>query len=243
MYIFLDESGKPEVFSSKGVNLVETGMASRHLVIATVKTTNHIALQNKINDFKSQLLNDPTIQPELSAAYALDSFHASPDKKIIRERFYRFIADLDDIEVHVIVAEKLKCKQKLQKNPIRLYGLLSGLILHGIAHQDSKVEVVFSRQDNGKKVKEQLELEVERIREHFWAQHKKPPTGINLNYQHNPHYSHAGLQIADYVAYAIFKHFETGDSSNLKIIKKKIRHIYHFNTKEHFTRSNPLKLS
>lgn len=243
MYIFLDESGKPEVFSAKGINLVENGTATKHLVLAAVKTTDHIALQNNINNFKNRLLKDPAVQKELSAAYALDNFHATNDKRLIRELFYNHIASMKGIEVHVIVAEKLRCNDFLQQNPTSMYGILSGLILQGISHQDSRAEIIFSRQDNGKRVKQELELEVERIRETFWTQHKRPPTGIELVYQHNPHYSHAGLQIADYVAFAVFKYYESGNDEYLKIIKPRIRHLYHFNNKEHFTRSRPLKLS
>jgi len=243
MYIFLDESGKPEVFSSKGTNLVEAGTATKNLVLVAVKTSSHLALQQNITEFKNSLLLDPAVSSELSAAYALDSFHANHDKEMIRRKFYNHLAKLEGIEVHAIVVEKLRCVSSLKKNPVIMYGVAAGLLLQGIAHQDREAEIIFSRQDSGKQMKQQLELEVERIRELSWTQHKKPPTGINLNYQHNPHYSHAGLQIADYIAFAIFKYYESGDSTYLRIIQAKIRHIYHFNNKEHFTRSRPLKLS
>lgn len=38
---------------------------------------------------------------------------------------------------------------------------------------------------------------------------------FTLAYKHNPHYTHGGLQIADYVAYAVFQVFE-----RIKISKK-----------------------
>lgn len=243
MHIFLDESGKPEVFSAKGVNLVANGAATKHLVIAAVKTTDHLSLQQGVTEFKNGLLKDPAICKELSADYALDSFHANHDKEIIRRAFYEYISGLKGIEVHVIVVEKTSCTETLQRNPLTMYGLMSGLLLQGMAHQDNQAEIIFSRQDKRKQFKEQLELEVERIREYYWAKHKRPPEGINLRYQHNPHYSHAGLQIADYVAFATFRHFETNDSKYLASIQGNVRHIYHFNNKEHFTLSRPLKLS
>lgn len=61
MHIFLDESGKPEVFSAKGVNLVANGAATKHLVIAAVKTTDHLSLQQGVTEFKNGLLKDPAI--------------------------------------------------------------------------------------------------------------------------------------------------------------------------------------
>ena len=49
-YIFVDESGKPEIYSIKGENLVKKGVASKYLVLAAVRSTNHLLLQQKIND-------------------------------------------------------------------------------------------------------------------------------------------------------------------------------------------------
>jgi len=245
MFIFVDESGKPEVYSSKGINLVEAGTATRHLVIAAVKTSDHLKLQQKVTQFKSDLLGDTKLSSTFSAAYALDAFHAKNDYPAVRERFYEFISQLneDDVEIHAVVGEKLKLTDNLREDPVKMYGFMSGLCLQGISHQDSVAEIVFSRQDNGRMIKQELELEAERIREASWLQHKKPPKGVKLSYQHNPHYSHGGLQIADYVAYAVFQHFEKGRSEYLGIIKDRIRHIHDLTNKKHFTRSRPLELS
>jgi hypothetical protein len=243
MYIFLDESGKPEVYSAKGRNLVEDGVATRFLVIATVKTSDHLLLQQRVTDFKSQLLAESDLRNTFSAAYALDAFHANKDYPAVRNKMYQFITELDDIEIHVIVAEKLKCSKSLRENPIKLYGLLAGLNLQGICHQDALAEIIFSRQDSGKVLKKELELEVERIRESAWSHHRKSHEGIKLTYQHNPHYSHGGLQIADYVAYAVFQYYEKGNPEYLKVIKDRVRHIHDYTQKKHFTRSRPLELS
>jgi hypothetical protein len=75
MNIFLDESGKPEVFSAKGRNLVEAGVASRHLVIAAVKTADQLELQRRVTLFKAELMGDPDIAKLISASYALDAFY------------------------------------------------------------------------------------------------------------------------------------------------------------------------
>jgi len=43
-YIFLDESGKPEVYSAKGVNLVERGQATKFLVLAAVRADSQLLI-------------------------------------------------------------------------------------------------------------------------------------------------------------------------------------------------------
>ncbi len=55
--IFLDESGRPEVYSAKGINLVHNRTASKYLVIAAVRTNNHLELLQQGTEFKNELLN------------------------------------------------------------------------------------------------------------------------------------------------------------------------------------------
>src|SRR6267142_351115 len=132
-FIFLDESGKPEVYSSKGVNLVQSGAASRHLVIAAIRTEDHLILQRQTLEFKTSLLNDPDLKAKFSPAYSLDAFHANHDYPEVRERFLTFIATLK-IKVNVIVAEKLKCYPTLQQDPSKLYGVMAGQLLKNLCH-------------------------------------------------------------------------------------------------------------
>lgn len=77
-YIFFDESGKPEVYSARGINLVEKKQATQHLVLAALRTTDHLLLQQIIIDCKAQLLRDPSlkkifhIKPNVQKLYSLE---------------------------------------------------------------------------------------------------------------------------------------------------------------------------
>jgi len=141
-YIFIDESGKPEIYSAKGTNLVELGIATKFLVLAAVRCENQLILQQKITDFKSVILRDDKINNIFSPSYALDNFHAQTDYPEVREKFYNFINSLD-IKIDVIVVEKLKCYETLKRDPGRLYGVMSGQLLKNICHQTEKTEVIF----------------------------------------------------------------------------------------------------
>lgn len=94
-YIFLDESGKPEVFSARGVNLVEKKQATKYLVISAVRTENHLLLQQKIADFRADILRDVSLTKIFSTAYALDNFHASRDYPEVRKKFYSLLIILN----------------------------------------------------------------------------------------------------------------------------------------------------
>lgn len=238
-YIFIDESGKPEVYSFKGLNRVEQGTATKFLVLAAVRCKDQLLLQQQVTDFKAKLLRDTELLKIFSPSYALDNFHAQTDYPQVKDRFYHFINSLD-IKIDVLIVEKLKCYDTLKRNPGKLYGVMAGQLLKNICHQAQKTEVIFSRKDSKLKLRQELEVEVERIRLEYFSLHPNIETQLSINYQHNAHYTHGGLQIADYVAHAIFQVFEKGNRQWYELIKDKVGKIQDICNKKYFTRSNPL---
>src|SRR3989344_7838635 len=241
-WIFVDESGKPEVYSARGVNLVEANQASHYLVLAAVRASDQLKLQQEVTEFRLSLLKDKNLTKIFSSAYTLDAFHAQTDYPEVKEKFYQYILSLD-IKIDVLVVEKLKTYDHLKTNPSKMYGVMSGQLIKNLCHQVENTEIVFSRKDSKLKLRQELETEVERVRLDYLDQHPKLKSNLKLNYHHNPHYSHSGLQIADYVAYAIFQVYEKGNGEWYKIIKNSIGKIQDICNKKYFTRSNPLELS
>ena len=239
VYIFLDESGKPEVFSSKGMNLVEKGYATKFLVISAIRTVDQLLLQQQVVDFRAKLLKDKTLIEKFSASYTLDPLHANNDYPEVREMFYKFIASLD-VKINVLVAEKMKCFHALQMNSGMMYGIMAGELLKDICHKADMTEIIFSRKDSKLKLREALEQEVGRVRLKFFRSHPNLDQKFKLSYHHNHHYTHGGLQVADYVAYAVFQVFERGKRKHYEIIKDKIGSMRDVCNKKYFTRSNPL---
>src|SRR3989344_613960 len=90
-WLFIDESGKPEVYSAKGVNLVEAGSATKYLVLVAVRTEDQLKLQQDVTEFRLSLLKDKNLTKLFSSTYSLDSFHAQKDYPQVKERFYKFI--------------------------------------------------------------------------------------------------------------------------------------------------------
>ncbi|MBU4299014.1 DUF3800 domain-containing protein, partial [Patescibacteria group bacterium] len=152
-YIFIDESGKPEVYSARGVNLVEQKKATKFLVLAAIRCKDQLLIQQQVTDFKARLLRDEDLIKIFSPAYALDSFHAQTDYPEVKERFYKFINTLD-IKIDVIVVEKFKCLEHLKRNPGKMYGVMAGQLLKNICHQAEKTEVIFSRKDSKLKLRQ-----------------------------------------------------------------------------------------
>lgn len=242
VWVFVDESGKPEIFSARGENLVKKGHASKYLVLSAVRAKNQLALQQQVTDFKLQLLKDDTLKSYFSSSYSLDNFHASNDFPEIRKRFYKFITTLR-IKVDVMLVEKTKCYPNLQSDPGRLYGFMAGQLLKDICHKAKHTEIVFSRKDSKLKLRKELEIEVERVRLNYINNHENLNNNFKLSYHHNPHYTHGGLQIADYISFAVFHVFENNNYEWFNLVHDKIGRIRDICNKKYFTRRNPLKLS
>ena len=239
-YIFLDESGKPEVYSRKGINLVETGSASKYLVIAAVRTPDQLLLQKEVTAVRLKILRNKKISSKFSTAYSLDSFHAQTDYSEVKKLFYEWIKNSKlDLKIAVIVSEKLKAYPVLQQNPSQLYAVVSGELLKRFLHTAKEIEVVFSRRDATLKAKQNLQLIINSARLNYTSKYKLD-SGVNILYHHNPHYSHGGLQIADYIAHAIFQAFENNKREYYDIIKSRIGYIQDIFNKKSYSRSNPL---
>lgn len=240
--VFVDESGKPEIFSSRKENLVNKGVATKFLVLSAVRTKNQLLLQQQITDFKLKLLKEESLKKYFSSSYSLDSFHASNDFPEIRKLFYEFIKTLN-IKIDAIVVEKLKCYPNLQNDAGRLYGFMAGQLLKDICHKAQHTEIIFSRKDSKLKLRKELEIEVERVRLNYINHHNNLNNNFKLSYFHNPHYTHGGLQVADYISYAVFHVFENNNYEWFNLINDKIGRITDICNKKRFTYRNPLKLS
>lgn len=238
-WLFLDESGKPEVYSARGENLVHNSKASQFLVLSAVRSHDQLLLQQQVTEFKLSLLKDKELVKVFSSAYSLDTFHAQTDYPQVQQKFYEYINTLE-IKIDVLVVEKALCYESLKRNPGKMYGVMAGQLIKNLCHQASNTEIIFSRKDSKLKLRQELETEVERVRLDYLEKHPNLKSRLQLRYYHNPHYSHGGLQIADYVSYAIFQVFENKTSGWYQIIKKKIGKIHDICNKKYFTQSNPL---
>ncbi|OJI09047.1 hypothetical protein COT69_01435 [candidate division WWE3 bacterium CG09_land_8_20_14_0_10_39_24] len=238
-WLFIDESGKPEVYSASGENLVVKNKASKYLVLAAIRSENQLELQQQITEFQLSLLKNKDLMNILSSSYSLDTFHAQTDYPEVREKFYRFIIALD-VKIDVLVIEKLLCFDPLKRNPGKMYGVMSGQLIKNLCHQAKNTELIFSRKDSKLKLRQELETEVERVRLGYLQSHPNLQTNLKLSYYHNPHYTHGGLQVADYIAYAVYQVCERNNRQWYEVVKDKIGKIQDICNKKYFTRSNPL---
>jgi len=239
-YIFLDESGKPEVYSRKGTNLVKQGSASKFLIIVAVRVSDQLKIQELVTEKRLEILRDKSLSSRFSTAYSLNAFHAQTDYKEVKESFYKWINECPvDLKISAIIAEKMKAYSSLQRESSRMYATVAGELLKRLLHTAEDVEVIFSRRDSSLKARERLEIVVDTLGLAFANQHNFNKKA-NALYHHNPHYTHGGLQIADYVAHALFQLFENKDRRWWDMIKDRVGYVQDIFNKKSYSRSNPL---
>ena len=204
-----------------------------------MRTNDHLAVQQAVTEFRLKLLKDESLVETFSPAYSLNAFHAQTDYPAVRKLFFEWIRDYPlEIKISVIVAEKLKAYPQLQRDSTKLYATVAGQLLKRFLHTAEDIEVIFSRRDASLKARERLNLVVDTLRIAYAKDHEMGPK-TTVSYYHNPHYTHSGLQIADYVAYAVFQAVEKDDRQWYEIIKDRVGYIQDIFNKKSYTRGNP----
>ena len=118
---------------------------------------------------------------------------------------------------------------------------MAGQLLRNLIHQVPNTEIIFSRKDSKLKLRKELEVEVERNRLEYMKQHPRLQSNITLNYQHNPHYTHGGLQIADYISHAIYQVCENDKRDYYEIIKNNIGAIHDICNNKYYAKNKRLR--
>jgi hypothetical protein len=238
-YIFLDESGRPETITAKGKNLVAEGVTSKYLVICAVVTQNPLNIQQQVLNVKLSGITSPDFAKNLSIKHSFEVFHASSDTEPIRQYVFNRIADMTDFKALILVAEKLKAYDSFQRDRESFYNAMCGQLLKRVLHTHEECSIVISRKDANLGIQKNLNAEIDRLRLEYFEEH-----GIEVktkfNFEHNPHYSHSALQIADYLAFAVFKVFENGERKYFDRVKGKISFIQDIFNKKVYTKENPL---
>jgi hypothetical protein len=238
MYIFLDESGRPEIMSARGENLLLSGKTSKYLTIAVVLTDDPLAIHREVTKARNDALNNPDFSELFTLEYCLDTFHAHSDKMEIKRFFLNRMREFD-FKAQAIVAEKIKAMGAFKRDPERFYNSMCGLLLRSNLHKREIVEVVVSRKDTKLSVGKNFTDMINLYRNEYLARF-----GISFKSKiftrTKPHYSHSALQVVDYVAWAVHRAFETNDKSYYEVIESKISLIWDVFNKKYYTKRNPL---
>jgi hypothetical protein len=196
-FLFIDESGD--------FNFTDSG--TKHFVMAGVLTKNPLKSARPLQDLRYQLL---------AKGINLSSFHAAPDLQIVRDLVFNEIAQMSDIEIHVVSGEKGQLDPSIRNmKDLHFEFTLALMQFHldrwNISGFNQLVVVI----DRSLPIKDQVAFRssikklIKRYRMQFQIYFQSMKTDYNG-------------QIADYVAWAKFKQLERGEHRPWQALSKSL---------------------
>ena len=226
-YYFVDEGGDGILFARNGKVLVATEGCSRFFILGLLDIPDPMALQDRFDKLRSELMNDPyfrgvpSMQPNVRKTTL--AFHAKDDLPEVRRDVFRILRDTEGLRFFAVVTDKLSVLEYVQQrnkresayryHPNELYDYLTEHLFKERLNQHSKYNIIFSRRGKTDRLA---------------ALHKlvgTPPELLtsqqNTKGNSSPYISvatpkeHAGLQAVDYFVWALQRLYERDEDRYL----------------------------
>lgn len=202
LYVFLDEAGNLD-FSPQG---------TRYFLLGAITQERPFRAHAPLDDLRHQF-NESGLD--------LEYFHASEDRQAVRDRVFAAVAPhLATMKFDAVVVEKRKTGPALQ-DAYAFYPRMVGYVLRHILGQ-------YQLTDFAEVVVLTDRLPVQKKRESFEKSIKKTlsamlPAGARYRLLHHDSKSHYGLQVADYLTWAVYRKWTLQDSRSYDLIRSAIR--------------------
>lgn len=205
LYVFLDEGGD--------FNFSRTG--SKYFTLTSVSMRRPFALHTDLDTYKYDLIEFRK-QPRI----ALEYFHCADDNRYVKAKMFSMLAaKLPNKTVDSVIVEKSKTGPALRE-PEKFFPKMLGYLLRFAMQNcpDGIGEVVVITDTipvnrNRKAIEKALKQVLKRMLD-----------GVTpYRVMHHGSRSHYGLQIADYLNWAVFRKWEHGDCDSYNVVRHLIR--------------------
>lgn len=202
LYVFLDEAGNFD-FSPRG---------SQYFILTAVSRARPMAWDASVTALRYDLME---------AGQGIEYFHASEDTQPVRDRVFEIIAgDIAAVRADALIVEKSKTYPSLRSEEVfypRMLGYLMRYILKpGMLRTGGGVTVITDRIPVRKK-----RVAVESAVKHTLS--SAISRGIRHQILHHESRSIVGLQVADYINWAVFRKWERQDVRSYDLICPALR--------------------
>jgi hypothetical protein len=202
LYVFLDEAGD--------FNFSLTG--TRIFSITTITNIRPFPWDASLMSLKYDLIE---------VGLDIEYFHAAEDRQAVRDKVFAIIGnDLTDLRIDSLIVEKRKtgpALQVLEKFYPRMIGYLLRYVLYPKNLRDFAEVIVITDSIPFSRKREAIEKAVKQTLSRML------PTGTKYRILHHASKSCAGLQVADYCNWAIFRKWERQDLRSYELIRSGIR--------------------
>jgi hypothetical protein len=224
-YFFVDESGDPNFFGKKGVDLIKQNKASKVFIVGYLETENIKSVSKIIYDLKSEIKNDQYLKDIPSVKKSLIYFHAKDDCPEVRQLVFRSILKMD-IKAYILVYRKNgdQFRKKFNCNCSKLYEYMIEKLFENRLHIYKEIDLYFSKMGNITR-ESNMKNALEKAKETFNLKWKnKESSDIKIFIQEPSQIM--PLQVIDYIIWTINKVYEKNDMRFYNYIKDKIGLIH-----------------
>lgn len=230
---FVDEAGDATLFSARGRVLVGTEGCSRHFMLGALEVSDAVRLGAELESLRADLLGDPyfravpSMQPERRKT-AL-AFHAKDDVPEVRREVFRLLLRhemsfyavvRDKARVLALVQERNRFSEDYRYRPNELYDSLVARLFKNRLHLSPEVEVCFAHRGSSDR-SAALQSALKTARQRFEVKWNRAIAAAIKVRQASPA-SEPVLQAADYLLWALQRHYERGESRYVELVWPKV---------------------
>ncbi len=230
---YVDESGDLNFFTKKGVMYefdLETCPASRYFTIGFIKIDNSVEeINSAILELKANIINDKILANYFKPKNDnLFYFHAKDDHILIRREVFNVISKLN-FTFQCIVRRKSEIKKRYDRNKIpkhkkqivnekAIYHDSIAYLFKRNLHIDENKIVLSKRGSTFNDIS--IKEAINKSQKSFLKQFRLEDKNTNI-YVSNPHF-HTGLQLVDYLLWAVNRYYCSNETHWYEFIKEKV---------------------
>jgi len=140
VYFFIDESGDPTFYNSKGEFIVGREGCSPILMLGFIKTTDPRPIRKALIKLRKEISEDEYLKDIPSIKKTSISLHAKDDCPEVREKVYKLLKTLD-FKSQFVVARKREeiFSKRHKKNENIFYNEIATRLLENKMHQSNNI--------------------------------------------------------------------------------------------------------
>ena len=234
IHYFVDESGDPTLFDSRGRTLVGRPGCSRFFILGLLEVKDSTGLSRRLSELRAMLLSDPyfqgvpSMQRETNKTAA--AFHAKDDLPEVRREVFSLLKN-QEVRFFALVRSKKSTIEYVRSrnredssyryHPNDLYDYLVRVLFRDRLHQSDKNAITFARRgkkDRTRALMQALEAARSRFTEK-WDRHVSADIEVSSALS----CTQGGLQAVDYFLWALQRLYERGEDRYINLVWPRCR--------------------
>lgn len=238
-YYYFDEAGDSNILGHHGVNLVESGVASKVFMVGYLETKNPKGLTKSLNALHKEICEDELLREIPSMEKTKVAFHAAKDCPEVRDRVFRLLKNLDFTYYCVVLQKREEFfRKRFEFKNTEIYKYAVKNLLENRLHLYSEIDCYFSSLGNVVR-KDTMQSAIDSAIDAFSSKwHYENKNSIRIFIQQASEIPL--LQASDYVLWTIQRVYEKKEYRFYNYLKDKIKIVHDILDFKYYSSKNPM---